>query len=853
MVILAKKNKESDKNKIEGVSDAAPIMPILPIAGGDAAPTPVLKDEKSPKKIDIKKPDVPEPPSEDDVNSVLDKIKKQEEEKKAAQKKSEILQKESELVSDAASTEKKTEEVSENEPPRKPKGLFQRPKKAKKSKKNSDTKKNVAEEKNVVTSKDYIPAPNEKDDIEAPKDGVITSKDYIPQLKDDVEVTSKDYVPQPKEEVKSSEVSEEAVDELSSESQTPQPKEESYLVTPEDYIPQPKEEIASSIIADEDVDGTPPTEEDGELSDKIKKQHRGVKKIADSMLSASKNSVSKMPLGERLIAKGLISRDQLETSLKEQRNNPSSKKMLGAIMIDMGFITESALGEVLTESSGVKAFDIRKSVLDPNLIKRVPRDVATRHKAVPVSMDDETVRVAITDIYNILAIDQIRRHFPNNMKVIPVYAPESDLTEIIDQYYGYETSIGGILKEIETGVTAKKELSGETDGYINPTVRLVDAILVDAIKRGASDIHFEPESNFVRLRYRMDGKLVQVRSFHADYWAAVVVRVKIMSGMNIAETRNPQDGRTSYFVLGREIDFRVATHPTIFGENIVMRILDKQKALMPLENLGFTHENDQLLRKLLKRPEGIIIVTGPTGSGKTTTLYSVLNFINSVDINIMTLENPVEYQLPMIRQSDVRDDKGMDFVMGIKSLMRQDPDVIFVGEVRDEATANMAMRAAMTGHRVFTTLHTNDAVGAIPRLIDIGIPPHLLAGSLICIVAQRLLRKLCSECKEKSVATDEEAKILGVDPAKKVEIYHHQSCDVCYGTGYKGRVATQEIFPIDKGLDELISTGATRKTMVAHGLEKGFIPMVQDGINKVLAGVTDIDELIRTVDMTDRI
>lgn len=560
-----------------------------------------------------------------------------------------------------------------------------------------------------------------------------------------------------------------------------------------------------------------------------------------------------VPLGQKLLNKGLISKDQLETALKEQRSQPSKKRMLGAILIEMGFITEGALGEVLTESSGVKMFDIRKAALDPKLIKQVPKEVALRYKATPVSIDGDTVRVAITDIYNILAIDQIRRYFPSNLKVAPVYAPESELLEVIDQYYGYETSISGILKEIETGVGEENQLSGEVEGYVNPTVRLVDAILVDAIKKNASDLHFEPEGNFVRLRYRIDGKLVQVRSFHKDYWAAIVVRIKIMSKMNIAETRNPQDGRTSYYVLGRDIDFRVATHPTIFGENIVMRILDKQKALMPLEKLGFTRENDELLRKLLKRPEGIIIVTGPTGSGKTTTLYSILSFINSVDVNIMTLENPVEYQLPMLRQSDIKEDKGMDFVSGIKSLMRQDPDIIFVGEVRDEATANMAMRAAMTGHRVFTTLHTNDAVGAIPRLIDIGIPPHLLAGSLICVVAQRLMRKLCSHCKESGPADVNEARLLGLDPAKKTVIYRHKGCEECFGTGYRGRVATQEIFPVDKGLDELISTGATRKAMIAHALEKGFIPMVQDGISKVLAGVTDLDELIRTVDMTDRL
>ena len=257
------------------------------------------------------------------------------------------------------------------------------------------------------------------------------------------------------------------------------------------------------------------------------------------------------------------------------------------------------------------------------------------------------------------------------------------------------------------------------------------ALLVDAIKTGASDIHFEPEGSFLRLRYRIDGQMLQVRSFHRDYWSAMVVRIKIMSGMNIAETRNPQDGRISYNVLGREVDFRVATQPTVHGENIVMRLLDKQKSLVPLEQLGLYRPQRQPSSKnCMKRPEGIIIMTGPTGSGKTTTLYSILSYINGIETNIMTLEDPVEYQLPLIRQSNVREGTGLDFLNGIKSLMRQDPDIIFIGEVRDEDTALMAMRAALTGHQVFTTLHTNDALGAIPRLGDIGVPAHLLSGSL---------------------------------------------------------------------------------------------------------------------------
>lgn len=563
-----------------------------------------------------------------------------------------------------------------------------------------------------------------------------------------------------------------------------------------------------------------------------------------------KKKSPKLPLGERLLQSGLISRDQLETALREQSTRTDKRKMIGEVLVEMGFITESTLAEILTENSSRK-FNIKNAVLDPKLIKQIPKDVAQRYRAVPISIEDGAIILAINDVYNIIAIDQIGGYFPSSLKITPVYASETDIIEILDQYHGYETSIGGILREIETGLReAKGALSGEQEGYVNPTVRLVDAILIDSIKRGASDIHFEPEGSFLRLRYRIDGKLQQIRSFHKDYWPAVAVRIKIMSHMNIAENRKPQDGRTSYTVMGREIDFRVATHPTVHGENIVMRVLDKQKALMPVSSLGLSKNNEKLLLKLLKRPEGIIIVTGPTGSGKTTTLYSVLSYINSVDVNIMTLENPVEYQLPMLRQTNISEDKGMDFADGVKSLMRQDPDIIFVGEVRDEATATMAMRAAMTGHKVFTTLHTNDAVGAIPRLVDIGIPPYLLGGALVCVVAQRLIRKLCSKCKKPYRATEEDMRMLGVK--EPCSLYKAVGCDACFGQGYKGRMAVHEILPVSKEMDELISAEASRAKVLEAAGRAGYVPMWRDGIKKVAAGHSTLEELIRVVDMTDR-
>lgn len=558
-----------------------------------------------------------------------------------------------------------------------------------------------------------------------------------------------------------------------------------------------------------------------------------------------------MRLGEKLIDLGLISADQLSIVLTEQK---TSKKLLGSILVEMGFMTESALAEVLAESSGTQKFDAKSIVLDSVVVRMITKDLALRYKIIPVGCENDTLHLAMADVYNVLAIDQVRRQVPKHLKIVPLFCTDTEILEMIDQYYDYEVSVDGILKEIETGIREKSaKLDGRQEGYINPTVRLVDALLADSIKFGASDIHFEPEGSFLRLRYRIDGQMVQIRSFHRDYWSAMLVRIKIMAGMNIAETRNPQDGRISYNVLGREVDFRVATQPTVHGENVVMRLLDKAKSLVPLEDLGFSDHNVKILKILLKRPEGIIIVTGPTGSGKTTTLYSILGYINNIDTNIMTLEDPVEYQLPLIRQSNVREGSGMDFLSGIKSLMRQDPDIIFVGEVRDEDTALMAVRAALTGHQVYTTLHTNDAVGAIPRLGDIGVPGHLLAGSLIGVLAQRLVRRLCPNCKKPREATAEECRILGVDAAKPPTVYDPAGCGKCKNKGFKGRTAIVEILRIDKGMDELIASGATRNVMMEYLLKNGFVTMQEDGISKVLAGEVSVDGLMDTINMTDRL
>jgi type II secretory ATPase GspE/PulE/Tfp pilus assembly ATPase PilB-like protein len=382
----------------------------------------------------------------------------------------------------------------------------------------------------------------------------------------------------------------------------------------------------------------------------------------------------------------------------------------------------------------------------------------------------------------------------------------------------------------------------------------VNALLSDAVKRGASDLHFEPEQEFLRIRYRIDGVLRQVRSLHRNYWAALAVRIKVMSGMDIAEMRAPQDGRFSLSLYGRPIDFRVSTLPTTHGENIVLRVLDRQKGIVGLDDLGLHEDALSTLRIMIARPEGILMVTGPTGSGKTTTLYSLLMHLNDEGVNIMTLEDPVEYPMSLIRQTSINEAVKLDFANGIRTMLRQDPDIILVGEVRDEDTAEMAFRAAMTGHQVFTTLHTNSAVGAVSRLRDIGVSPEIMSGNIIGVIAQRLVRTLCPACKEPYAPTKLERQLLGLHVTEaSPTLYAARGCARCDQQGYKGRVALMEVLRIDPELDELIATGAPNRELERVAVSKGFTPLATDGVRRVLEGVTTLDEVSRVVDLTERL
>ncbi len=563
-------------------------------------------------------------------------------------------------------------------------------------------------------------------------------------------------------------------------------------------------------------------------------------------------TINSTDIAARLLEKKVVSEDQLAIASKEQERLHGTKT-IAAILVEMGFISEGALGEILNESSTIKKFDIKSAIIDARLVKKIPKDFAIHNKLIAISYNNNTVTLGMSDVFDIVALDQVRRLFPPHFKILPVYVSEADILHAIDQYYEYEMSIEGILKEIEgsqnNNINDEAHLRGD---YRSPMVRLVDAILTDAVHRSASDLHFEPENLFLRIRYRIDGKMVQVRSIHKDYWSAIAVRLKIISGMNIAETRKSQDGHIQSEILGRRIDFRVSTQPTINGENIVLRILDEKQSILSLEKLGFNEHSINLVNKMIKRPEGVIIFTGPTGSGKTTSLYTIINSINSVDKNIMTLEDPVEYHIPMVRQSNIKTESGIDFAAGIKAILRQDPDVILVGEMRDKETATTAIQAAMTGHQVYSSLHTNDALGTIPRLMNMGIPSYLIAGSLIGVVAQRLTRKLCQNCKKEHPIEEFERKLLGPKYNHILTLYKASGCEQCGQSGYKSRIVINEILIVDRELDDLIMNNTSRKEMLNYIISKGFKPMIEDGIEKVISGVIDLKELMTAVDMTDR-
>ena len=555
-----------------------------------------------------------------------------------------------------------------------------------------------------------------------------------------------------------------------------------------------------------------------------------------------------MRLGESLVEQGKVSPDQLMIALTEHNR---SGQRLGEILVSMGFVEESVVREAVGNYVGYTSMSLKEVVPDPKAISLISETFAHNYQLMPISLQDNILKVGMSNPGDILVLDKLKRHLQHpHIQVMPVLVGESEIQNAIDSYYGYELSIEGILRELETGQADLNSISVDSE-YSQPMVRLVDNLLTDAVKRNASDIHFEPEEEYIRIRYRIDGVLQEVRLLHKMFWSGLVVRLKVMSELDLTEQRVPQDGRMSLIVHGRRIDFRVSSLPGTHGENFVLRILDKEKGIVPLDDLGLDKDSYDELKIMMGRPTGILLVTGPTGSGKTTTLYSILNELNDIGVNIMTLEDPVEYPMSLIRQTPVNEEIGMGFAAGIRALLRQDPDIILIGEIRDGETAEMAIRAAMTGHQVFATLHTNSAIGAIPRLLDIGVSRSILSGNIIGIVAQRLARKLCEHCKQPYEPEEFEKQLLSISDSDNYQLYKAGGCEKCNGVGYKGRLAVLETLRFTSDMDELILEGASQHLLLEKAIENGFSTMAQSGIRWVKQGKTTLEEISRVVNLTE--
>ncbi|HTI04118.1 MAG TPA: type IV-A pilus assembly ATPase PilB [Gemmatimonadales bacterium] len=558
-------------------------------------------------------------------------------------------------------------------------------------------------------------------------------------------------------------------------------------------------------------------------------------------------AVTQDKLGEILVREGLITQEQLRKALLEQKN---SGMRLGYTLVKLGFIEETEVSKMLARQYRMPAVDLSRFEVDAKILKLIPPDVATKHTVLPLKREGRTLTVAIADPNNVTAIEDIK--FITRCDVFPVIAGEYTLRNAIDRYYQQsDAQLQSLLKSVEQEEDLEvvedqedEDVKAQDLADDAPVVKLINGLLTDAVKRGASDIHIEPFEHEMRVRYRVDGALQEVMKPPVKMRAALTSRVKIMAQLNIAERRVPQDGRIKLKMGSRVIDFRVSTLPVLFGEKIVLRILDKGNLTLDLKTFGFEVKAEADLLKAIENPYGMVLVTGPTGSGKTTTLYSALSRINQVDVNIMTAEDPVEYNLLGINQVLVRNEVGMTFAAALKAFLRQDPNIIMVGEIRDLETGSIAIKAALTGHLVLSTLHTNDAPSTITRMVDMGIEPFNVASAVNLIVAQRLVRRICKECKQQHEYTNEEMHAFGIDK-KEGPFFKGAGCDTCAGTGYRGRQGLYEVMALSSPLRREILKGASTEELRDTAVKEGMLTLRMDGMMKVKKGVTTLEEVVK--------
>ena len=550
-------------------------------------------------------------------------------------------------------------------------------------------------------------------------------------------------------------------------------------------------------------------------------------------------AAKKKTLGQRLIDEGLVTRDQLETALAEQRR---TGELLGRILHDLGFVTEDNLSASLQQELGANRVSLNNCRFTSDVLRMVPLEMARRYCLVPLEFEDGILTVAMADPWNIVAVDAVRKTVGCAVKVVA--AAPAEVRAALDRHYtdaaSHDSFIERIIEEARHGASphTDEEAAGQA-----PVIELVDNLIIKALKDHATDIHIEPEEKLVRTRYRVDGILYRGPSIPKELQSALVCRIKIQAHLDISERRTPQDGRMTFRNNGSDVDLRVSVLPTAHGEDVVMRVLDKSSLALRLDHLGFDDKTRQTLKVLVQEPHGMLLVTGPTGSGKTTSLYSLLAEINSLEKNVITIEDPIEYQLPMIRQSQVKPKIGLTFAVGLRAILRQDPDVVMLGEIRDVETARIAISAALTGHFVLTTLHTNTAAGALPRLMDMGIEPFLLSSSVSGVLAQRLVRKICLECRETYEASPAEAEQLGCE--QSTALHRGAGCPNCRQTGYKGRTVLYELILSSDRIRKLILERASDSQLAEASAAEGTTSIQLVGKEKVLNGDTTMAEVAR--------
>ena len=560
-------------------------------------------------------------------------------------------------------------------------------------------------------------------------------------------------------------------------------------------------------------------------------------------------------LGHILVNEGAITEEELKVALLEQEKRGWGQKPLGGFLVELGYVSEREILRVLGIQFNLPVMELKGIAVEKNVRQLIPEAIARRFKVLPLFLLEKELTVAISDPTRFEVMDALANE--TKCKILPVLALESEIEEALDLNYteNLERKIDHTinLQSYDVGQEGPSEIERlKRAGKEVPIVKIVDKILVHAVEEEASDIHVEPGPEKLTVRLRVDGILSEAFTFSMSLHPAITSRIKILSSLDIAERHRPQDGRIQITIHNKSLDMRVSTLPTCFGEKIVLRILDKKNSLLGLEQMGFSEEDLKIFKNLIVQPYGIILITGPTGSGKSTTLYAALNTVRSVESNIVTVEDPVEYQISMVNQVPVNLKKGVTFSNALRAILRQDPDVIMIGEIRDPETGNIATESALTGHLVFSTLHTNDAPGAVTRLIEMGIEPFLLAPSLLGVVAQRLVRKICSQCREAYQPRPVELERLGLAGlSTNIGFHRGKGCSACDHKGYKGRTGIYEILVVDETIRELIAEKASLGTIREYAAKKGFRDMRFDGIRKVVAGVTTVEEVFRVTRGTE--